>query len=191
VFGLAAGCADSSTNAAGISDEDLEKTVSARIGADPQLRAYDIDVDADVANSRVTLTGTVPTQTLRMQAIDTAKDAGTDLVVTDQLKVDLGGILRQDYTEEMAREARESAARAGEVIGEQLDDAWIHTKIRAKLASEGEFPFGGINVDVMKNVVTLRGSVDSVPAKARAERIAQETEGVSQVKNQLMIKTGG
>jgi len=88
----------------------------------------------------------------------------------------------------MAREARARAAKSSESVGDSVDDAWIHTKVRSRLLGEGEFPGGGINVDVENNVVTLRGHVDSAADRAKAEQIAKSTDGVKRVKNQLVIK---
>ena len=91
------------------------------------------------------------------------------------------------YTEEQAREERARAKENKETIGDTLDDAWIHTKIVAKLIANSKTPERKINVDVVKNAVTLRGSVDSAEEKAEAERIAKETEGVQKVTNQLKV----
>jgi hyperosmotically inducible protein len=187
-FGVA--CSDSSTRANAMSDEELEKAINARIDEDPQLRPYDIGVDVDGDENKVTLTGDVPSEGLRQKAVAAAKEAGRNLVVTDKIDVKPGDVARTDYTEEMARTHREEATRSGETVGDTVDDAWIHTKIRTKLAGKGEFPTGGINVDVMNNVVTLRGSVESQAAKMEAERLARETDGVAQVKNQIVVKKG-
>jgi hypothetical protein len=94
---------------------------------------------------------------------------------------------RGEYTEKLAKEARERAKQAGEKIGDTLDDAWIHTKIVAKLIANTTTPERRINVDVVNNVVTLRGTVDTAQAKADAEKIARETEGVKTVKSQLKV----
>jgi len=74
-----------------------------------------------------------------------------------------------------------------ETIGDTLDDAWIHTKIVAKLIANSKTPERKINVDVVKNAVTLRGTVESAEEKAEAERIAKETDGVQKVTNQLKV----
>jgi osmotically-inducible protein OsmY len=60
-------------------------------------------------------------------------------------------------------------------------------KIVAKLIGDADTPERKINVDVVDNVVTLRGTVDSPQQKAEAERIAKETDGVKSVKNQLKV----
>jgi len=94
---------------------------------------------------------------------------------------------RGSYTEREAQEEREKAKANKETIGDTLDDAWIHTKIVAKLIANSTTPERKINVDVVKNVVTLRGTVDSVEEKAAAEKVAMETDGVTKVLNQLKV----
>jgi len=91
------------------------------------------------------------------------------------------------YTEEQAREERERAKANKETVGQSLDDAWIHTKIVAKLIGDTQTPERKINVDVVEGAVTLRGEIDTVGAKAEAERVAKETDGVKKVTNQLKV----
>ena len=91
------------------------------------------------------------------------------------------------YTEEQAREERARAKENKETIGQSLDDAWIHTKIVAKLIGDTQTPERKINVDVVNGDVTLRGTVDTAQAKSEAERIAKETDGVKKVTNQLKV----
>jgi hypothetical protein len=94
---------------------------------------------------------------------------------------------RGNYTEREAQEEREKAKANKETIGDTLDDAWIHTKIVAKLIANSTTPERKINVDVLKNVVTLRGTVDSAEEKSAAEKVAKETDGVTKVVNQLKV----
>ncbi len=91
------------------------------------------------------------------------------------------------YTEEQAREERARAKQNKETIGDTLEDAWIHTKIVAKLIGDTQTPERKINVDVVNNEVTLRGTVDTPEAKSEAERVAKETDGVKKVVNQLKV----
>ena len=72
-------------------------------------------------------------------------------------------------------------------VGDTLDDAWIHTKIVAKLIANSKTPERKINVDVVKNVVTLRGTVDTAEEKTAAEKVAKDTDGVKSVVNQLKV----
>ena len=94
------------------------------------------------------------------------------------------------YTEEQAREERARAKQNKETIGDSLEDAWIHTKIVAKLIGDTQTPERSINVDVVNNEVTLRGTVDTPQAKSEAERVAKETDGVKKVTNQLKVSPG-
>jgi len=91
------------------------------------------------------------------------------------------------YTEEQAREEREKAKANKETIGQSLEDAWIHTKLVAKLIGDTKTPERNINVDVVEGAVTLRGQVDTAEAKAEAERVAKETDGVKKVTNELKV----
>jgi len=183
-----AGCTKQPEPAPKMTDNDLENTVTAKLNSDAVLASYKIDVDADASKNAVTLSGSVPTESLRMRAVDDAKAANAGLIVTDKIDVKPGDVDRKDYNEDMAREARDRASKAGESVGDSIDDAWIHTKIRSKLLAEGEFPGGSLNVDVKNNVVTLRGSVSTKEDKAKAEQIAKNTDGVKSVRNQVVIK---
>lgn len=173
-----------------MSNDDLDRSVTGRINSDPALVAYNLDVDADADKNAVTISGTVPTESLRTKAVDAVKAVDARLVITDKIDVKPGNVDRKDYNEDMAREARERASKSSESIGDSLDDAWLHTKIRSKLFGEGEFPGGSLNVDVKNNVVTLRGSVATRADKTKAEEIARTTDGVKSVRNLLVIKPG-
>lgn len=190
---LCSACSNTRTSTANrsITNDDVEKNVKARYQLDPQLKAYDVDVDADVNDNKITISGNLPSEDLRQKAVSLARESGPNMTITDKIDVKPGEVDRAHYTEDMARDARTRANTSGEKIGDNTDDAWIHTKIRTKLVGSGELPFGGINVDVNNHVVTLRGSVDNAQTKAEAERIARETDGVSKVNNQLVVKRKG
>jgi len=189
VVGLAA-CTNKSEPPARakITNDDLDRSVTAKINSDPALAPYKLDVDADADKNAVTISGNVPSESLRTKAVDAAKSATTGLLVTDKIDVKPEMVERRDYTEDMARDARERATRNSESIGNSLDDGWIHTKIRAQLVGHGEFPGGHLNVDVKNSVVTLRGSVATKADRAKAEQIAKTTEGVKSVRNLLVVK---
>jgi hyperosmotically inducible periplasmic protein len=181
----------SNSNAGGLkanmSDSDLEKSIKAKIDSDVQLKAADIDVDADADTSQVTLSGTVDSQSLKTRAIDLAKSSYAGLTITDKIEVKSREVSRTEYTEDLARQARDKAKSYGDKIGDTLDDAWIHTKIVAKLITNSNTPERKINVDVVKNTVTLRGTVDTVAQKTEAETVAKNTDGVKNVINQLKV----
>jgi hyperosmotically inducible periplasmic protein len=196
-FLLMAGCSQtgSTTSASGMTNKDLEQAIHSRLDADPQLRAANLDVDANVKENKVKLSGTVTTEGLRTEAVEMAKAVKPSLEVTDKIDVKPSEakpaeVSLSDYTEQMARDARERAKASGETIGSSINDAWIHTKITSKLIGNSDTPARKINVDVVNGVVTLRGQVNTSAAKMEAERVAKGTDGVKQVKNALKVTAG-
>ena len=186
--GAFSGCSTNSpkTSAAGFSDSDLERMVKAKLSADPDVSKA-VSVDANADKSEVKLTGTVSSEALRTRAVDLAKSAKDGLIITDKIDVKPLEVSRTEYTEEMARKAREKATSAGDTLGKTIDDAWIHTKITTKLIGNSETPARKVNVDVVDGVVTLRGVVETATAKEEAERVAKTTDGVKRVRNLLKV----
>ncbi|HVR29269.1 MAG TPA: BON domain-containing protein [Thermoanaerobaculia bacterium] len=73
--------------------------------------------------------------------------------------------------------------------GEQMDDGWINTKIKAKLTSDTSINSFNIDVHVLEGVVTLKGKVEKEESKRRAARYAERTKGVKQVINEIEIES--
>ena len=195
-FGLIlSACAPSETTEplsktkATMTDSEMEDKIEAKLDSDAEIKAADLSVDADAEKNEATISGTVETQALRTRAVALAKETISGLILTDKIVVKPRELTREEYTEEFARGEREKAREIGEKIGNSLDDAWIHTKIAAKLIGDSGTPERMINVDVVNNVVTLRGAVETAEQKLEAERVARDTEGVKRVVNQL--KVGG
>jgi hyperosmotically inducible periplasmic protein len=69
-----------------------------------------------------------------------------------------------------------------------LDDATVTAKVKTALIADPGIKGMAIDVDTAQNVVTLSGTVASEDARKQAERIARQTEGVKEVKNNLNIK---
>jgi osmotically-inducible protein OsmY len=174
-----------------MTDSELEDKIKAKFDSDPQLKAADLSVSADADKNEVTISGVVGIESLRTKAVDLAKEVNPRLILTDKIDVKPAGLTREEFTEERAREEREKARGIGEKLGDSLDDAWIHTKLVAKFIGDADAPERKINVDVVNNVVTLRGVVDTAEQRAQAERIARDTEGVNRVVNQLKVGTAG
>jgi hyperosmotically inducible protein len=186
---LLSGCdvANHSGTATTMTDSQLENSIRVKLNSDAQIKAADLGVSVNGARNEATLTGSVQSQQLRTRAVELARSANAGLIVNYKLIVEPGEVTRAEYTEDQARSERMKAKDFGENIGDTLDDAWIHTKIVAKLIGDSDTPERKINVDVVDNVVTLRGMVDTPDQKAEAERIARTTEGVRSVKNQLKV----
>jgi HSP20 family molecular chaperone IbpA len=97
---------------------------------------------------------------------------------------------REDFNKN-ANNYRAEAKNKGESIGESIEDGWIHFKVRAALAAVDDLRDSTINVDVDKNVVTLRGTVPGADQKKKAEDAAKKVEGVKSVTNKLEVKADG
>jgi hyperosmotically inducible protein len=74
-----------------------------------------------------------------------------------------------------------------QTVGEELDDATITTKIEAKMAGDPDVSAFNVDVDTNEGVVRLSGTVERPEAKAEAEKLARETEGVRQVINDIKV----
>jgi hyperosmotically inducible protein len=166
---------ETSTSQPKMSDSDLKTAIKAKLDGDAQNAA--------------TLSGTVESQALRTRAVEYARAAHAGLIITDKIDVKPRELTRADYTQENAIEEKNRAERYGDKLGDSLDDAWIHTKIVAKLIGNADTPERKINIDVVNNVVILRGTVETNEQKMEAERVAKETEGVKSVKNMLKVKS--
>jgi hypothetical protein len=66
-------------------------------------------------------------------------------------------------------------------------DAALTAKVKAALANEVGLKTLNIDVDSNAGVVTLKGQVDSLDTKKRAQETAQSINGVTWVQNQLSI----
>ena len=93
-----------------------------------------------------------------------------------------------DKTKEIAGEIADKSKEAVSATGEAITDGWITTKVSAKFVDEKLLKDSKINVDTKDRVVTLKGTVGSEAAKARAATIARGSEGVVRVVDQLVVK---
>ena len=186
------GCSTSTTTAnsnpnKGPSNSDLEQSVKSKLASDQRTQDSKIDVSADADKNEVTLKGTVYTEAARMRAVDLAKSAQPGLQVVDKIDVKPGDMPKSAYNEDLARDERAKASANNEKIGDSINDAWIHSKIAAKLIGDSATPARKINIDVVNGVVTLRGTVDTAEAKQEAGRIAKDTDDVKRVNNMLKV----
>jgi hyperosmotically inducible protein len=77
----------------------------------------------------------------------------------------------------------------GKTAGQSLDDATVTASVQAKLTKDKLSNFSRINVDTDRNVVSLNGVVQTVEDKSRAEDLARQVTGVSDVNNNLQIQS--
>jgi hyperosmotically inducible periplasmic protein len=83
------------------------------------------------------------------------------------------------------------ACSSTKTVGTQVDDAAITAKVKAKIAADGDVNPFNIDVDTNEGVVTLQGRVAKDTARAKAEQLARDTEGVRRVINLIKVGDNG
>lgn len=78
-------------------------------------------------------------------------------------------------------------AVAADTQGPYRPDPWITTKTKLALLTADNVSGTRVNVDTVAGRVTLHGKVETAAEKARAEEIAKQIEGVTQVRNLLQV----
>lgn len=79
------------------------------------------------------------------------------------------------------------AARAGQAVGQVIDDSVITAKVKAAHLQDPLVNALDVHVETAKGVVWLSGFVPSEAAKERAAALAQGVEGVKEVKNGIQV----
>jgi len=101
------------------------------------------------------------------------------------------GCHRPASTEQVKQSASNAAAEIKTQSAEardKLSDAWITTKIQSKLVGDRDIKARNIDVSTHDGVVTLTGQVLNEPLRQLAETLAKNTDGVTQVVNQLQTQ---
>jgi len=71
-------------------------------------------------------------------------------------------------------------------LGRTAEDEQILARIKAAYSSDG-VKADGINIDIMRGMVTLSGTVPSATERDKAVEIANKTSGVFEVKDRLKV----
>jgi hyperosmotically inducible protein len=72
-------------------------------------------------------------------------------------------------------------------LGRTAEDEQITARIKAAYAADSSVKADGINIDVMRGMVTLSGTVASPAERDKAVQIANKTSGVFEVKDRLKV----
>lgn len=73
--------------------------------------------------------------------------------------------------------------------GEYIDDTALTARVKSAFVSDDNVKARDVQVETFRGVVQLSGFVDNATQKARAEQIARSTSGVTDVNNQIQLKT--
>jgi len=96
-------------------------------------------------------------------------------------------VTREEYDRNRAEYERD---RGESTIGQGANDSWLWFKTKTALATANDLRDSTINVDVVNDVITLRGTVASAAQKSSAEAVAKGIEGQKGVRNQLTVRAG-
>src|SRR5687767_2113032 len=93
-------------------------------------------------------------------------------------------VTREEYDKSRAEYERD---KGSSTIGSGANDSWLWFKTRAALLTTSDLRESTINVDVVNDVVTLKGTVATAAQKTKAEQVAKDIDGVKSVKNELKV----
>ncbi len=91
------------------------------------------------------------------------------------------------HAENTAKDVAHDTSGATGTAGQAVSDGWITTKVKSSFVGVEALDGSDINVDTNAHVVTLRGTVPSAAARAKAVSLAKQVEGVRSVKDDLTI----
>jgi hyperosmotically inducible periplasmic protein len=74
-----------------------------------------------------------------------------------------------------------SSPSSNETVPGKVDDTWITTKVKSKLAAAKGVKAADISVSTTDGAVTLTGTATSAKEKNRAEHLAKQVKGVKSV----------
>lgn len=134
-----------------------------------QADLKDVTVSEDRDKNTITLGGTVHSNDAKRNAGDVAKAAAGDRVIANEVSVQPVGA---------ESEAKDIASNT---------DSAIEKNYKAILIEKG-LDKQHIRFDAKNGVLTLKGSVRSVPQRQEAQQLAQAVPNVQQVLNQIDVK---
>jgi osmotically-inducible protein OsmY len=134
-----------------------------------QAELKDVTVTEDRDKNTITLGGKLHSEDAKMEAAKVAQAAAGDRIVVNEVGVEPVGA--------------ESEAKS---MTSNLDDG-IEDNYKAALISKG-LDKESIKFDAKNGVLTLKGSVKSVPQRKEAQELAQTVPNVQQVLNEIEVK---
>jgi hyperosmotically inducible periplasmic protein len=137
-----------------------------------------IEVDPKIDQSKIDAAGE-KTKTGVTKAVDATVNAAKKTKGAVQKGV--------GKSEQGVGKAADKTSDAAGKVGDKMSDTSVTTRVKAGFSGEKLLQDTAIDVETTDHVVTLRGTVASNAAKARAEEIARSTDGVARVVNQIVV----
>ena len=139
----------------------------------------DTGTNTNTSRSNVTNLGTNNANTA---AIVVNSNANTNM--SSNRWTNANSVTREDYNKNRADYERD---KGSSTIGSGANDSWLWFKTRAAMMTTADLRESTVDVDVVNDVVTLKGSVETAAQKAKAEQVAKAIDGVKSVKNELKV----
>ncbi len=73
-------------------------------------------------------------------------------------------------------------------VGAYIDDATLTTRVKGKLTENTTVSAAAISVETLNGTVQLSGFAKSAAERSMAEKLARETSGVKNVRNDIIIR---
>ncbi|HKQ81824.1 MAG TPA: BON domain-containing protein [Steroidobacteraceae bacterium] len=142
------------------------------------------DIDTQVEDGVVHLTGSVESEVERDLAGELAKSVEGVTEVRNDLKVASAASLSS-----ARRAEREQLARQRTDMRRWVEDASTSAVVKSKLLANQNTKGFEIKVETRNRVVTLSGQVSSAEERQLAELLARNTDNVAEVRNELTVDT--
>jgi hyperosmotically inducible protein len=139
----------------------------------------EIEIDPKMDRSKIDAAGE-KTKTGLTKAVDATVDAAHK--TKDAVQKGVG------KSEEGVGKAADKTSTALSNVSDKASNASVTTRVKAAFSGEELLQNTAIDVETTNHVVTLRGTVGSDAAKARAGELALTVEGVTRVVNLLVLK---
>lgn len=146
--------------------------IQAQYFLNPEVKPWNIDVTTN-SGGVVELRGEVDAAADKAEAVRIARETEGVRRVEDNLRI---------------RGEAPAANTTTGVTDLDTSDPWLTTKVQSKFFLDGDVKGRDIDVTTQNGVVTLRGTVDSAAERRRAVAIANNTEGVREVRDELRME---
>jgi osmotically-inducible protein OsmY len=79
-------------------------------------------------------------------------------------------------------------ALTGRTMGENIDDSYITTAVKSKLASDKLVSLTRVEVETNNGIVYLTGQVETAEQRSHIGSLTSQVEGVKKVVNNLQVR---
>jgi len=135
------------------------------------------DIDTDVKNQVAYLTGVVQSSVEKDLAGEIAKSVEGITSVDNKIVVDAN----------VKQSAKTGTLGTDRSVAQKIDDMTTTASIKSQFLTNNNVGGLSINVDTTSGIVTLSGAVKSDAERALAVKLAENTDGVKQVVDKLVI----